>query len=527
MDSSSFRITVQDNGIGINSNILRSIGGDRNVTNKVDNEDSLLRHVVPDTLGFKGEALNSLCHVATVEIETRPKSFSPVGFIQTKRKILRGGKIVLEEHSLQERSFFGTTVHLVDLFFNTPVRRKSSKSHFKLVKNMLEKFALANPHIGFDLFSNFQAPDPVWAFSKTTSTRQAFAQLFGQSLSDTLVDTYTQNSHFEVSGLVSNAVFKSSHHQFVFVNGRYFNNSKKVETFINKEYRDKIESVAKGRSKGLYPAFVLSIRCPTTELDILWDPTKSTFEFKYWTMLFECLNDLCKEAVQLVSESVIPVISKSRGASRCSPRESIVKVDGEPAQIDKQCLSSARVIGQLDHKFILLLYNSKILCIDQHAAHERVRLESFQELISNDRFNNDIMSVSPTESRVALSQDHRDILNDLEGIIKSWGYIWHIDDLYIVTVLQVPAVFGLPLPADSLTFFLEFAKEIPMGLLKSIIPPMIRDRIVNRACKGAIKFGDELLIEQCQCLVHDLSKCTFPFQCAHGRPSIVPLFNLA
>jgi DNA mismatch repair protein MLH3 len=48
----------------------------------------------------------------------------------------------------------------------------------------------------------------------------------------------------------------------------------------------------------------------------------------------------------------------------------------------------------------------------------------------------------------------------------------------------------------------------------------------SRACRSAIMFNDELSKEQCQTLVSNLASCKFPFQCAHGRPSLVPLVNL-
>lgn len=46
------------------------------------------------------------------------------------------------------------------------------------------------------------------------------------------------------------------------------------------------------------------------------------------------------------------------------------------------------------------------------------------------------------------------------------------------------------------------------------------------ACRGAIKFGDYLTNFQCESMILELSKCRLPFQCAHGRPSVVPLTNI-
>ena len=43
---------------------------------------------------------------------------------------------------------------------------------------------------------------------------------------------------------------------------------------------------------------------------------------------------------------------------------------------------------------------------------------------------------------------------------------------------------------------------------------------------GAIKFGDSLTLRECEALIRDLSRCDLPFQCAHGRPSVMPVLQL-
>ncbi|XP_050734714.1 DNA mismatch repair protein Mlh3-like [Eriocheir sinensis] len=64
------------------------------------------------------------------------------------------------------------------------------------------------------------------------------------------------------------------------------------------------------------------------------------------------------------------------------------------------------------------------------------------------------------------------------------------------------------------------------GGVLGLIPRPITHVFNSNACRGAIKFGDELSREQCQDLISSLYSCQLPFQCAHGRPSIVPLVNL-
>lgn len=57
-------------------------------------------------------------------------------------------------------------------------------------------------------------------------------------------------------------------------------------------------------------------------------------------------------------------------------------------------------------------------------------------------------------------------------------------------------------------------------------PKGLLDMLNSRACRSAIMFNDPLELEECKVLVEKLGKCMFPFQCAHGRPSMIPLVDL-
>lgn len=72
----------------------------------------------------------------------------------------------------------------------------------------------------------------------------------------------------------------------------------------------------------------------------------------------------------------------------------------------------------------------------------------------------------------------------------------------------------------------EFAEKPWLSRL-SDCPQGLLDMINSRACRSAIMFHDPLDKTQCEDLVRRLTSCSFPFQCAHGRPSMVPLVDLA
>ena len=57
-------------------------------------------------------------------------------------------------------------------------------------------------------------------------------------------------------------------------------------------------------------------------------------------------------------------------------------------------------------------------------------------------------------------------------------------------------------------------------------PPGILNMLNSRACRSAIMFNDELTLEECEVLTRRLAQCSFPFQCAHGRPTMIPLVDI-
>lgn len=59
------------------------------------------------------------------------------------------------------------------------------------------------------------------------------------------------------------------------------------------------------------------------------------------------------------------------------------------------------------------------------------------------------------------------------------------------------------------------------------IPPRIKELLDSRACRGAVMFNDALAPGECEAAVREVAECAFPFQCAHGRPSMVPLLEMA
>lgn len=255
---------------------------------------------------------------------------------------------------------------------------------------------------------------------------------------------------------------------------------------------------------------------------------------------------------------------------------------GMSSRITRKALSSAKIIAQVDRKFILTKVSlndaesgssTGLFMIDQHAADERCRLEELMK----DYFGPSQAAVSELLDQpiiIALSQTEAESLRRRSSYFAAWGIIYSIPDgqshreTSNTLALCKVAVSSLPpsiaercrteprLLADmlrhaawseSIDIFPSVSKTVntdgsnqlpsfhgcPKGILELLHSRSCRSKfavIVNinqtNRYAGAIMFNDELAKAECETMVNRLAHCSFPFQCAHGRPSMAPLVDL-
>ncbi|TQS35703.1 hypothetical protein Golomagni_03869 [Golovinomyces magnicellulatus] len=248
-------------------------------------------------------------------------------------------------------------------------------------------------------------------------------------------------------------------------------------------------------------------------------------------------------------------------------------------RISKRALKESEFISQVDKKFILVklstdqnelsLKSDEILVmIDQHAADERIRIECLLEelctpiqLVDTDSSCRIKTYVFKKPLEVSLNLSEIEVLSTHQHHFSSWGISYRLPEKGHITspaaksltlsILSLPPVIAERCQAkpyllvsllsreicklqESKTSFSTKSSIASDGTLRSswlhrihTCPDGILELLNSRACRSAIMFNDELSREQCQNLVRQLSECSFPFQCAHGRPSMVPIVNLS
>lgn len=247
-------------------------------------------------------------------------------------------------------------------------------------------------------------------------------------------------------------------------------------------------------------------------------------------------------------------------------------------RVSKETLRDAKVIAQVDYKFILIKTSfldgkghsenaddqaERLFLIDQHAADERIQLEGLMQ--SFFRFREDGLGLAtfPLEKpiKIELSAEELSLSFQYQSQFTFWGIIYqsadrnrahdaaavHLHGSQNLAVYSLPATIHerckqeprllLQLLRSEL-WRLHESRHVPNWLdnqplgggswveLVSRCPRGIVELLNSRACRSAIMFNDPLSKVQCERLVRGLSECLFPFQCAHGRPSLVPVVNL-
>ncbi|VDI36522.1 DNA mismatch repair protein MLH3 [Mytilus galloprovincialis] len=204
----------------------------------------------------------------------------------------------------------------------------------------------------------------------------------------------------------------------------------------------------------------------------------------------------------------------------------------------------AKVLGQVDNKFIACSLqigestssDKEMLClIDQHAAHERIRLETFTKEAYDVKDGEKMICCTELVSEEELTFPEQ-IIRVITSFTEEFSRIGirfssdrnKRDSIKLHTVpscfVQKDQSSGKIRKDTSAIKAAEVLQDTRGS--RGRMPNTIHKALCSQACHGAIKFGDPLTLHECEELLKSLTKCKLPFQCAHGRPSVVPLIQL-
>ncbi len=551
-------ICVKDNGDGIPRCDIKTAFL-RHATSKIYNEEDLEKIL---TLGFRGEALSSICSVSKVQIFT---SFA--GESSGTKCEIEGGK----EISLSDcASFKGTSIFVRDLFYNTPARIKFLKKditegHF--IGSLVDHLALSHPEIAFKFIKDgkliFQTPGD----GKISS---AISRIFGIDFFRSMLELEYSWNNVKVKGFISNPLVSSSSSkiQNFFVNGRWVKDkviSNAIEFSLKDEYQNnKVSSV-------------VYLTLPAEAVDVNVHPNKTEVRFENEKIIFDVIYNAIKNCIRnkknsdftSIKSSISPITRKNiydKSEISCINKEmpsirertinvfndlkkksilgdevvvpkvtalddkknvdymgssiELNKTSNEQVILDRPVNKFAnlaidsylndefKILGEVFSCFIIVQYRDQIIFIDKHAAHERL---IFEKISKSDYKKNVQMLISPIV--IDLSKEEYDCLIENINLVNDIGY--YLEDFGYGKVL----VRGVPMYITSQSAKYSIL-EIANFLLKNKSCVRIDDlrKVYSQiACKSSIKAGIVSSHAEIECLVKRLIKSGVS-NCPHGRP---------
>ena len=270
---------VTDDGCGIYRDDIK-VAFLRHATSKVKREQDLESIA---TLGFRGEALASICAVSRLQLITRNINED----IGTTYQIEGGEEVSFEDAGCP----VGTTFVIRDLFYNIPARAKFLKkdtSEGTAVANIIDKTALSHPEIAFTFIRDGKQVLKTFGDGKLIS---AIYSVFGKDFRDSLIPVEYTLDAIKIKGYVSKPVNSRPNRnmQNFFINGRYV----KTRTAMAA-----LEEAFKGSIMvGKFPSCVLNIELPFEIIDVNVHPAKIEVRFINERPVFDAVYHAVKSAL--------------------------------------------------------------------------------------------------------------------------------------------------------------------------------------------------------------------------------------
>ena len=567
-------IRVTDNGIGIPKDQVKTAFL-RHATSKIRSVEDLLS---VSSLGFRGEALSSISAVAQVELVTKTaESFSGVSY-----KIYGGEEEAFDDIGAPD----GTTFLVKNLFYNTPARRKFLKSattEAGYVEQMMVHIALSHPEISFKFIHNNK--NKIYT-SGNGKVKDIIYHIYGRDVAGALIPIEAQNEDVKVTGFVAKPYVSRGNRNYesYFINGRYIKSSiiyKAIEegyrTFtmkhrypfvcldfkIDQELLDvnvhptKME-IRFRNGREIYELIVDAVRAALLQKDLVQDVLKETPKKKELPKTKEVKKpepfevnrrkeelqkvDQQGQAVQQQVEKTSHLVKKTPIASESSKNTKKPTYAGlnyntqkkefpqyktdelssnqmtlrEDPVFSVQARPDRKILGQLFKTYWLIEYEDQLFIMDQHAAHEKVNYERLmknfkeKEIYSQRLEPPMVVTVSMTEAE-ALTR-YKDAFAGLGFTIESFG-----GNEYCIR--EVPAnLYGI----GERDLFMELLDAVSQenGTLDTEV---IASKIATMACKMSIKGNQRVSLMEVEHLLDELMKLENPYQCPHGRPTIIKM----
>lgn len=505
-------IKIIDNGLGLHKDDFGLVF-ERHATSKIAKLDDLESE---KTLGFRGEALASIASISQIEFASNGNSIDENGSLNPKPMAS------------------GTQVAVKNLFYNTPARSKflkTDQTEYKKCLEIIESYALAQPEVAFRLIHNEKQ---ILNLPKA-DLKQRIADVLGQDFASKLLKIAYLSKELTITGFISKPELAKdrAYNQHLIVNGRPIS----APYFIH-AIKNAYGSTVFPQEK---PPFVLQIDINPAEVDMNVHPRKEEARFHFQSMVYSKLMQAVKHTLNenILTPKMDFSLKNAESFMQQKSIEGLKSIPPEPQiqnsmkmfdpssfEREKRSLTEAQKEPETTLKPIAQVANSYIICrsedglviVDQHAAHERVMYEKLKEEANKKDPQTQPLLV-PEE--LELSRNELETLSEAQKILEKIGF--HIEPMpnKKISIQAIPAKFSK-----------NDLHELIHGLLQDLEEnaefkklDQIEDIVINyAACRGAIKFGQPLTIDEQIALISQMETIAHKqYSCPHGRPTMISL----
>lgn len=180
-------------------------------------------------------------------------------------------------------------------------------------------------------------------------------------------------------------------------------------------------------------------------------------------------------------------------------------------------MARQKIIGQLFDTYWLVEYNDRLFIVDQHAAHEKVMYEKLKKQFEKKEFTS--QAISPPIV-ITLSMREAEVLERFKEQFTKLGFeIEHFGGAEY-SICGVP---GNLYRLNTRDVLIEMLDELTDGISERATADVILDKIASMSCKAAVKGSQRLSLPEMEQLMKDLMKLDNPYNCPHGRPTIIAM----
>ena len=516
IDSGIKSIKVTDNGNGMDREDAL-LAFSRHATSKLLKEDDLF---FIDTLGFRGEALPSITSVSKVTLMT---STNEVG---TKIKI-EGGKLISNEKCAFNK---GTSIEVSALFYNTPARLKYLKSETTELANttsFIEKLSFAYPNIRFTLINNDKV---IVKTSGSNDLLKTIHEVFGMQISSNMLEIKNSNDDFDIYGYVCKPqILKSNRsHMITIVNQRVVRNND-LNRAINDAYYTYKPDIK-------YPVVVLIINTDPTLIDVNIHPTKQDIKISKMQELNNLLINTIKDA--LYKNLLIPKIEvtpttndvKEEFVNNFIAKEETPIVKDEQAVFDlgveenvndtvviNEELKSLKLypVGLALGTYIIAQNDEGVYLIDQHAAEERINYEKYLKALINEEISTTSLlfpiSIELSPSDFIIIKENMEVLTNMGFKVEEFG-------VNTILIKEHPTWLKKGFEEEQIRKIIDL---VIVNKNKFTRVKFNEHIAITLACKTSIKGNTNISMDSIEEILNSLVKCDNPYNCPHGRPTII------